>query len=155
MTVAAVLPPLPALSAILIASYHHFVGGPLLSPGIPDADHARWLYEQAPFCVAAHNTDTDPRFVYANRAAQDCFEYSWEEFLALRSRVSAEVPAQAERQQLLDAVTRDGFASGYRGLRVARSGRRFRIEGGVVWQLIDRHGEMRGQAATFARWRDV
>ena len=45
---------------------------------------ARWLYEDAPFCVVAHNTDEDPRFIYANKAAQHCFEYSWAEMTALR-----------------------------------------------------------------------
>ncbi len=117
MGVAAALPPLPALSVLLIASYHHCVGWPLLPPGIPKADHARWLYDEAPFCVLAHYADPDPRIVYANRVVQGPFQYSWEEFLALSSRLSAEVAAQAERQRLLDAATRDGVASGCGGLR--------------------------------------
>jgi hypothetical protein len=56
---------------------------------------------------------------------------------------------------LLDAVSRDGYVSGYRGVRIAKSGRRFWIEDGVVWQLIDAHGVYCGQAAMFAAWRDV
>jgi hypothetical protein len=71
------------------------------------------------------------------------------------SRLSAEAPNRAERQTLLDAVSRDGYVSGYRGLRIAKSGRRFWIEDGVVWQLIDAHGVYRGQAAMFAAWRHV
>ena len=55
----------------------------------------------------------------------------------------------------LEAVARHGFATGYSGIRIAKSGRRFLIEKGVVWQLIDRDGAVRGQAATFARWRDA
>jgi PAS domain-containing protein len=148
-------PPLPALSDILMASYQHFVGRPLLPPGIPDTDRARWLYEDAPFCVLAHSTDADPRFVYANRAAQARFEYSWEEFLALPSRLSAEAHVRAERERLLDAVARNGFTSGYSGLRVTKSGRRFWLEDGVVWQLVDARGAVHGQAATFPRWRDA
>ena len=35
------------------------------------------------------------------------------------------------------------------------SRRRFFIEDGVVWQLIDEDGAVRGQAATFAKWRDA
>jgi MEKHLA domain len=146
---------LTAMSAMLVASHQHFVGRPLLPPGIAEADGARWLYEDAPFCVLAHNTEADPRFIYANKVAQGCFEYSWEEFLALPSRLSAEAPAQFERQRLLDAVARDGFASGYKGLRVAKSGRRFWIEEGVVWQLVDASGATYGQGATFPRWQDV
>jgi hypothetical protein len=153
MTVSVALPRLAALSAALIASYYCFVGHPLLPSGIPEADHARWLYEDAPFCVLAHNTDAEPRFVYANMAAQGCFEYSWKEFLALPSRLLVEIRFQAERQRLLDTVTRDGFVSGYRGLRLTKSGRRFWIESGVVWQLVNPRGEVYGQAATFPCWR--
>ena len=49
----------------------------------------------------------------------------------------------------------DGFMSGYRGVRIAKSGRRFIIEDGVVWELIDAHGTRHGQAATFSSWRDI
>jgi hypothetical protein len=45
--------------------------------------------------------------------------------------------------------------SGYRGIRVAKSGRRFLIEDGVVWELIDPEGVRHGAAAAFPSWRDV
>ncbi|MGV1833960.1 MEKHLA domain-containing protein [Rhizobium rhizogenes] len=136
---------------LLVGSYARIVGMALV-----DQEYGpEWLYQDAPFVVVAHNTDPDPRFVYANRAGQACFEYPWDEFVTLPSRLSAELPNRAERQQLLDAVTRNGFISDYRGLRIAKSGRRFWIEDGVVWQLIDRDGHRRGQAATFSRWRDA
>jgi len=137
--------------ALLTESYARLVGAPLVPPG-KDAD---WLYREAPFVVVAHGTDQDPKFIYANKAAQKCFEYSWEEFMSLPSRLSAEAPDRAERQSLLDEVARNGFSSGYRGLRVAKSGRRFIIEDGVVWELLDRDGMKHGQAATFLSWRDV
>jgi PAS domain S-box-containing protein len=114
------------------------------------AAQARWLYAQAPFCVLAHNTETDPKFIYANRAAQRCFEYDWDEFIGLPSRLSAPAPDRDERQRLLDAVTKDGFIGNYRGLRIAKSGRRFWIENAVVWQLIDDNGTLHGQAAMFS-----
>jgi hypothetical protein len=62
------------------------------------------------------------------------------------------MPDRAERQQLLDAVTGNGFMSGYRGVRITKSGRRFQMEDGVVWQLVDESGTSRGQAATFSTW---
>jgi PAS domain-containing protein len=105
--------------------------------------------------VLAHNTEPDPRFIYANKAAQALLEYSWDEIVALPSRFSAEAPNRAERQRLLDAVARDGFATGYSGVRIAKSGRRFRIDDGVLWELRDPHGALQGVAATFARWRNV
>jgi hypothetical protein len=141
----------PAFFDLLTGSYARLVGTPLVQP---DQD-ANWLYRKAPFVVLAHNTDPDPIFIYANKAAQACFEYSWEEFLTLPSRLSAEPLEQAERQTLLDKVTHDGFLAGYRGVRVAKSGRRFIIEDGIIWELIDRAGNRHGQAATFGSWRDV
>ena len=137
--------------ALLTDSYARLVGAPLVPPGT-DAD---WLYREAPFVVVAHGTDQDPKFIYANKAAQKCFEYSWEEFMSLPSRLSAEAPDWAQRQALLEEVARNGFLSGYRGLRVAKSGRRFIIEDGVVWELIDGKGLRHGQAATFQSWRNL
>src|ERR1700746_200330 len=56
----------------------------------------RWLYQEAPFCALAHNTDRDPIFIYGNKAAQACFEYTWDELTSLRSRLSAEEPNRQE-----------------------------------------------------------
>src|SRR5262245_51859263 len=81
--------------------------------------------------------------------------HGWDEIVLLPSRLSAEPVDREERQKLLDDVARQGFATGYSGLRIAKSGRRFWIEDGVVWQLIDEDGAVRGQAATFAKWRDA
>jgi hypothetical protein len=145
----------PGFFRLLAGSYIRLVGAPLVDRDGDDLQKARWLYEDAPYCVLAHNTDVDPRFIYANRAVQACFEYNWDEITALPSRLSAEAPNREERQRLLDTVTRQGFATGYRGLRIAKSGRRFWIVDGVVWQLIDADGVAHGQAATFSRWYDV
>lgn len=143
----------PEFFDLLVDSYRRSVGAPppFLEEGEPYS--ALWLYRDASYCVVAHNTDPDPRFIYANRAAQACFGYDWHEFTALPSRLSAEAPDREERQRLLDAVDRNGFAAGYRGLRITKSGQRFWIEDGVVWQLVDSRGVLRGQAATFGQWR--
>ena len=141
----------PDFFALLASSYARVVGRPLVAAG----QDAAWLHNDAPFAVLAHNTAPDPVFVYANRTAQGCFEYGWDEFITLPSRLSAEAPNREERQLLLDAVTRDGFISDYRGKRIAGSGRRFWIEGGTVWQLIDEAGTPRGQAALFTSWTDA
>jgi PAS domain-containing protein len=145
----------PEFYELLVGSYRRIVGAPpaFLERGKPHS--ALWLYRDASACVMAHNTEADRRFIYANRAAQACFEYSWAEFTALPSRLSAEPAARAERERLLKAVARNGFATGYRGLRIAKSGRRFWIEDGVVWQLVEPDGTLRGQAASFSRWRDA
>nr|WP_299911370.1 MEKHLA domain-containing protein [Sphingomonas bacterium] len=136
---------------LLTGSYARLVGTPLatMEQG-PD-----WLYHHAPFAVLAHNSHIDPRFIYANKTAQACFDYSWDEVVTLPSRLSAEAPDRAERQRLLEAVGRSGFIADYSGIRVAKSGRRFRIGNGIIWQLVDEAGNHHGQAATFSSWHDV
>ena len=142
----------PTFFDLLASSYSRFVGASLVAPGQDRENAARWLYEEAPYCVLAHSRDPDPIFIYGNKMAQTCFEYSWDELTSLRSRLSAEEPNREERQRLLDAVKRHGFATGYRGLRIAKSGRRFWIKNVTVWQLIDRGGVLHGQAAVYRKW---
>ena len=139
----------PRLFALLNGSYRRLLGKPLT-----DRD-AAWLYERAPFAVLAHNTDPDPIFTYANTTAQRCFEYGWDEFQTLPSRLSAEAGLQEKRQAALDAVVGDGFVAGYSGVRVAKSGRRFRIADAIIWNLIDDAGVFHGQAAMFPNWHDI
>ncbi len=140
---------------LLAGSYSRLIGESLVPDGLSGQEAVRWLYEEAPFCLLAHNTDPDPRFVYANKTAQRCFEYSWDELTSLPSRLSAEQPNQEERQRFLESVAEKGFATSYRGLRIAKSGRRFWIENATVWQLIDGDGKLHGQAALLRQWRDV
>jgi PAS domain-containing protein len=145
----------PDFFGLLVSSYRRTVGSEPAFLEHVRRPSAAWLYEEARHPVLAHNTDPDPRFIYANKAAQAGFEYGWDEIVSLPSRLSAEPVDREDRQSLLDAVARRGFATGYSGLRIAKSGRGFWIEDGVVWQLIDDDGAVRAQAATFAKWRDA
>jgi hypothetical protein len=121
-----------------------------LVPGQADlAAAAAWLYTEADFAVLAHDTQDDPAFVYANVAAQRHFEGSWVDLVGMPSRLSAEAPERAERAAMLAQVAQHGFTRGYRGLRVARSGRRFWIEQGIIWNVYGPGGLAWGQAALF------
>ena len=128
-------------------SYARLLGTALVPEHERADDAIAWLYHEAPFGLLAHNTADDPVFVYGNRRAQSLFGYDWSELTALPSRLSAEAPERSERQAFLDQVTRDGYVSGYRGVRIAKTGQRFWIERATVWQLIDGHGKLHGQAA--------
>lgn len=140
---------------LLDNSYKTFFGESLVPADITEsAAAAHWLYEDAPFAVLAHNTDADPTFVYGNLAAQRRFGYTWEELTSLRSRYSAELPNREERQQLLDRVARDGYAQDYRGIRITKTGERFMIEDATLWQLIDVHGRIHGQAVKILKTFD-
>jgi len=145
-----------AFAHLLLSSYERLTGSPLCPSEFSHTGEAvRWLYEAAPFGLLAHDTGADPLFVYANTTAQRCFEYSWEEFVRLPSRLSAVPAAQDDREAFVRSVTEHGLASGYRGLRVARSGREFWIEDVTMWNLLDADGTHHGQAAMFRSWTDV
>jgi len=149
------LPTDPDFFRLLSDSYRRLLRRPLVPEGLDAVAGAAWLYESAPFGVLAHDTAPDPVFVYGNKRAQALFGYDWAELTALPSRLSAEAPERSERQAFLERVARDGYVDGYRGLRVARSGRRFWIEQAIVWQLVDAQGVHRGQAALIPEVRPV
>jgi PAS domain S-box-containing protein len=147
--------PTPAdarFAELLSSSFERVVGVPLLSGHKSGQNLAHLLYESAPFALLAHDTSPDPLFVYANRMAQHCFEYSWDEFVGMPSRLSAEEPDRAERRRFMDGVRRRGYVDDYRGLRIAKSGRRFWIKDATVWNLVDLDGALRGQAALIRQW---
>jgi PAS domain-containing protein len=141
--------------ASLLESHRRLTGRPLLAATDDDdpATVVRRLYD-ASCVVLAHDTAADPRFTYANRAAQRLFERPWSEIVGLPSRLSAEAPAREERQRLLDRVATHGYIDDYSGVRISKSGRRFRILFATVWNVHDRLGRPLGQAAMFTDWED-
>jgi MEKHLA domain len=132
---------------LLASSYSRLLGKPLVPNELTVEEGALWLYEDAQFGVLAHGTTKDPIFFYGNKYAQQLFEYDWSELTSLPSRLSAEAPERSEREAFLEQVTRDGFVTGYSGVRVTKSKRRFWIERATVWQLVDEQEIYRGQAA--------
>lgn len=137
---------------LLRSSLRRLTGRDLVD-GQPDPVAAAREVLEAPFVVLSHDAGTDPVFTYANRTALELFEMSFAEITQLPSRRSAEPLARAERERLLQQVSERGFIDSYRGVRIAKSGRRFMIEEATVWNLVDDAGIYQGQAATFAHWR--
>jgi hypothetical protein len=80
------------------------------------------------------------------------FELSWEDFVHLPSRLSAEPVNQAERDRLLAEVTEKGYIDHYEGVRISSTGKRFLIKNAVVWNLMDKNQCHKGQAAWFDHW---
>jgi hypothetical protein len=136
----------------LLDSLRRWNGRTLIDPELPIRQRALALFE-APFVVLSHNKDDDPLLNYANRAGLDLFGLTWVELISLPSRLTAAPAHQEERARLLATVARQGFIDDYRGVRVAKSGRRFVIEQATVWNLFDEKGADYGQAATFTHWR--
>ena len=132
-------------------SYRTLLGEDLVEPTLDALEAAKTIFH-APYVVVSHGTEADPIFNYGNQAALALFELSWAELTALPSRQSAEPPNQSERAALLAAVTTQGFIRHYSGIRMAKSGRRFRIQDVTVWNLTDEAGAYYGQAAIYSQW---
>jgi len=107
---------------------------------------------KAKFALLSHTNAKEPVFNYANLTALELFEFSWDEIIKLPSRLSAEPINQIERAKLLEQVTNHGFIDNYQGVRISKTGKRFRIDNAIVWNLIDDSGIYQGQAACFSDW---
>lgn len=134
----------------LLGSYRRWAGADLieLPAGADDAARARALFD-APLPVLAHDGQPDPLLVYANAAALAAFELSLADAPSFRTHRTAEPAARAERSAALAKADDAGLVTGYRGIRVSTTGRRFRIEEGRIWTVLDDDGHRVGQAAAF------
>lgn len=131
--------------ALIASSFARLLGRPLVDAR-DDLVAALW---RAPAAIVAHGTEPDPIFFFANRRALEIFESDVAQFTRMPSRLSAEEPLRGERQLLLERVSVRGFIDDYSGVRVTATGKRFRIDNAIVWNLVDSEGRPQGQAATF------
>ena len=143
-----------SLARQIVDSYQRVVGLRLVDvpDDAADIQVAKALYE-LPAVVLSHDGATDPTFTFANLAGQELFEYSWGEFLTLRSHQSAEPEHRSNRAGMLERAARDGYLSDYCGVRVSGSGKRFEIKNAVIWNVADAQGNKVGQAAVFDQWK--
>ena len=135
----------------LCDSFHNWTGRDLIAPADEPLQRARALFE-APVVVVSHGTQSDPLLNYGNRMALRVWEMEWHDLIAMPSRLTAESGNREARARLLTEVERNGFVADYEGVRISATGRRFRISGAIIWNVIDRQGNRMGQAASFAKW---
>lgn len=143
-----------AWSQLLLDSFHRWTGRELLPRGGSPEEQAQALFA-APFVVVSHGIERDPILNYGNQAALGLWEMSWAQLTSTPSRLTAEPMNQDERARMLAVAEVKGYFSGYRGIRVSSTGKRFLIEEATVWNVVDSYGARLGQAATFARWTPV
>ena len=135
-------------SRLISNSFEKLLGRPLLNGSV--VPHA--MYE-ADLVILSHDGGEDPRFTYANRAAQKLWELSLEEFIGMPSRLSAEPDEREARHRMLTQAADKGYFDSYCGIRISKSGRRFHIENAIIWNLLDAEGTKVGQAAAFEECR--
>jgi hypothetical protein len=140
-----------ARARLILESHAALLGRHLVDPEGSDLAKAERLF-RAPFVVVAHGVEVDPLLSYGNDMALQLWEMEADALLRTPSRLTAEFVHREERARLLERTKQEGFVDDYSGVRITRTGRRFKIERAVVWNLIDSTGSLQGQAATFERW---
>lgn len=135
----------------LLDSFRKWLGYELIPRSGSMLDEARRLF-QADFVVVSHNTSDDPILNYGNLTALRLWETDLPTLLTTPSRLTAEPVHRSERARLLERTLHNGYVDDYQGIRISTTGKRFRIEQAIVWNLVDEAGERCGQAATFREW---
>lgn len=135
----------------LLYSFAHWTGKPLLTVADSATDMTQALFE-APFVLISHGTEADPIFNYANRRALEQWQLDWDTFTQMPSRRTAEPMLQAERDRLLAQAASQGYVDRFSAVRITPTGQRFRIEDGILWNVIDATGHPWGQAAIYTHW---
>ncbi|MDX2239318.1 MAG: MEKHLA domain-containing protein [Leptolyngbyaceae cyanobacterium bins.302] len=140
----------------LLDSFRHWTGYSLLDSSNQPASNQPEIVTQAlftaPFVVVSHGIEADPIFNYGNQVALDLWELGWHQFIQTPSRRTAEPTEQADRNVLLQQAKEQGLICNYQGVRISSTGKRFRIQNVLLWDVLDETGNRCGQAATFDRW---
>ncbi len=140
---------------ILLDSYAHWLRDELLPRSGDPVEDARRLFH-ADRIVVSHGTEFNPLLNYGNLAALELWEMDVATFTSTPSRQTTEPGHRDERERLLQRTARRGYVDDYQGIRISKSGRRFKIDRALVWNLLDFSGEVPigcGQAATFSEWK--
>ncbi len=140
-----------ARTQVILKSHRELLGHELIDRSGNLADDARRLFA-LPAVVLSHGLEADPILDYGNRAALELWEMTPEAFIQMPSRLTAEPGARAAREKALAETRSQGYSTGYEGIRISVTGKRFYIQDATIWNLLDAEGRPAGQAATFSRW---
>lgn len=143
-----------AQSDLIKESYERVCGKPFPVVATSNQSLSEAMYFSE-WVIVSHGTEQDPIFNYANRTAQLLWLMDWENFTKLPSRLSAKEDKTVKREAALKEALAKGFIDNYEGIRVDSKGKEFYIQDVTLWNLIDKEGVNRGQAAMFASWRHL
>ena len=135
-------------SLTICGSFKEKTGDKLLDGTVMVQEAAERLFK-APFVCASH--DAEDVFNYGNQAALSLWGLPWDEFVGMPSTKSAQDDdgIQSERRELLDKAAESGVIRDYSGVRQASDGRKFKVDGAIVWTITNKDGEKTGQAVRF------
>jgi len=139
-------------ATVILDSFRRCIGRELIDRSGDAAEDARRLFD-LPLAVLAHDTAPQPLLDWANQAAARAFDATPESLLGKLSSATAPPDATADRRALFDVLARQGFVTGYSGVRISLTGRRFIIENVAVFALVDEAGHPAGHAAVIGSTR--
>jgi hypothetical protein len=138
----------------ILLSYESITGIALFDAAHSD-EYRSYLLYHAPYVVVSHGIQQDPIFNYANLTAQQLWHIDWNSFIQLPSRFSVEPDRIEDRELLLAEAAKNGFINNYSGVRIASTGKRFKIEQVILWNLPDEINIKIGQVALFRNWTNL
>lgn len=138
----------------ILQSYEAIIGIQLFDAKHSD-EYRSYLLYHAPYVVISHGIQQDPIFNYGNLVAQQLWQLDWDQFTAMPSRLSAEPEQVKGRELLLAEAAKNGFINNFSGVRIASTGKRFRIENVLLWNLPNEVNEKIGQVALFRNWTNL
>lgn len=141
-----------ARAEVILDSYRHRLGRDLFERSGDAVEDARRL-DDLPLAVLAHDSSAQPRLDWVNRAAGQAFDATPARLLGMPSAETAPADAAADRGRMFETLAETGFVSGYSGIRISVSGRRFMIEDVTVLTLTDAAGRPAGHAAIIGKTR--
>jgi hypothetical protein len=141
-------------SQILLDSFRDLLGYELISRQDTPSEQAQALF-LASFVVVSHGTQADPILNYGNQTALKLWELDWAAFTNTPSRLTAEPVDRQTRAMMLQQATLHGYIDNYSGVRISSTGKKFKIDRAIIWNLADSTGNYCGQAATFAHWQSM
>lgn len=147
-------PAILAWSQRLLDSFRRWTGRDLIARSGSKEGDAKALFD-APFVVVSHGIEPDPVLNYGNQAALRLWEMDWDRFIRTPSRMTAEPVHQEERRRILAVAHKRGYVEGYRGVRISATGRRFLVTDAILWNVLDDHDRLVGQAAMFRSWQNM
>lgn len=136
----------------ILDSFRRHLGRELVERSGDLAEDARRLFD-LPLAVLAHDTSPAPLLDWVNLAAARAFDATPETLLGRPSAATAPAEAIADRQHLFTLLAEHGFVTGYSGVRISLTGRRFIIDDVTVLTLADTSGRQAGHAAVIGKTR--
>ncbi|MFM8495456.1 MAG: MEKHLA domain-containing protein [Planctomycetia bacterium] len=136
----------------ILDSHRRLLGREVVERSGDPAEDARRLFD-LPQAVLAHDTAPQPCLDWANHAAARAFDATPKSLLGRPSADTAPADARADRHALFDVLARQGFVTGYSGVRISLTGRRFVIDDVTVLEITDAAGRPTGHAAVISATR--